>query len=89
MIEHEDWIYDNEYDQKYEHEKDRRYMQPKMKKVKIYGDAVVVFTQTLLVPENEISDLISSEDSLTMNVDIEEAQKEIIEWKNIHAFVEQ
>lgn len=56
------------------------FFKQKMKKICITGEAVVRFTQTLEVPEDEAADMLANRENLITNIETSEENMQIVEW---------
>ena len=58
-----------------------------MKQIKITGEVTISIVQYLDIPDDEVDEFLADTDNYDVNVDLEECQKEIIEWRFIDAEV--
>ena len=54
-----------------------------MKRIHITGKMTITFRQHIDVPDEEVEELLSSEENITCNVDLDRAAWEVEEWDNI------
>lgn len=58
-----------------------------MKRIHITGKMTISFRMHLDVPDDEVEELLSSQDNITCNVDLDRAAWEVEEWDDIRTRV--
>jgi hypothetical protein len=54
-----------------------------MKKVKITGKVLLSFNQTIEVPDDELDDLLSSDDNIISNIDLDQSDWDVEEYLDL------
>jgi len=56
-----------------------------MARIKLTGEVTISVVQYLDLPEDEVQEFLEDTDNYDVNVDLEECQKEIMEWHFLDA----